>query len=54
MGERVAHLVTGKMIDFIEFDDGFAIVKTRAPGRRWAGRSASPPCAASTASPWSA
>jgi len=32
MGERVAHLVTGKMIDFIEFDDGFAIVKTRTPG----------------------
>lgn len=31
MGERVAHLVTGKMIDFIEFDDGYAIVKTRAP-----------------------
>lgn len=32
MGERVAHLVTGKMIDFIEFDDDFAIVKTRPPG----------------------
>jgi trk system potassium uptake protein TrkA len=31
MGERVAHLVTGKMIDFMEFDDGFAIVKTRTP-----------------------
>jgi trk system potassium uptake protein TrkA len=31
MGERVAHLVTGKMIDFIEFDDGFAIAKTAAP-----------------------
>jgi trk system potassium uptake protein TrkA len=31
MGERVAHLVTGKMIDFIEFDDGFAIAKTRTP-----------------------
>jgi trk system potassium uptake protein len=31
MGARVAHLVTGKMMDFIEFDDGFAIVKTRAP-----------------------
>ncbi|KPF77806.1 potassium transporter [Brevundimonas sp. AAP58] len=31
MGERVAHLVTGKMIDFIEFDDDFAIVKTRPP-----------------------
>lgn len=31
MGERVAHLVTGKMMDFIEFEDGFAIAKTRAP-----------------------
>lgn len=31
MGERVAHLVTGKMIDFIEFDDGFAIAKTSTP-----------------------
>ncbi|NZA28568.1 TrkA family potassium uptake protein [Luteimonas sp. SJ-92] len=31
MGERVAHLVTGRMIDFIEFDDGFAIAKTLAP-----------------------
>ncbi|MFN3460510.1 MAG: potassium channel family protein [Oceanibaculum sp.] len=37
MGERVAHLVTGKMIDFIEFDDGFAIAKTRAP-RETAGK----------------
>lgn len=31
MGKRVAHLVTGKMMDFIEFDDGFAIAKTHAP-----------------------
>lgn len=31
MGTRVAHLVTGKMMDFIEFEDGFAIAKTRAP-----------------------
>jgi trk system potassium uptake protein TrkA len=31
MGERVAHLVTGKLIDFIEGDDGFAIAKMRAP-----------------------
>lgn len=31
MGERVAHLVASRMIDFIEFDDGFAIVKIRAP-----------------------
>lgn len=31
MGERVAHMITGKIIDFMEFDDGFAIVKTVAP-----------------------
>lgn len=31
MGERVAHLITGKIADFIEFEDGFAIVKTGAP-----------------------
>ncbi len=31
MGERVAHLVTGKMYEFIEFDDGFAIASTSAP-----------------------
>ena len=40
MGERVAHLVTGKMMDFIEFDDGFAIVKTRTP-RALAGKALS-------------
>lgn len=32
MGERVAHLVTGRMLDFIEFDDDYALVKTVAPG----------------------
>ncbi len=31
MGERVAHILSGKMIDFIEFDDDFAIAKFRAP-----------------------
>ncbi|MCX3061992.1 potassium channel family protein [Streptomyces beihaiensis] len=31
MGERVAHLVTGRMLDFIEFDDDYALVKTLAP-----------------------
>lgn len=31
MGERLAHLVTGRMLDYIEFEDGFALVKTRAP-----------------------
>lgn len=31
MGERVAHLVTGRMLDFIEFDSDYALVKTIAP-----------------------
>jgi trk system potassium uptake protein TrkA len=31
MGERVAHMVTGSMIDYIEFEDGFAIARTKAP-----------------------
>lgn len=31
MGERVAHLVSGRMMDYIEFDDGFAIAKVHAP-----------------------
>lgn len=31
MGQRVAHLVTSKIIDFMAFDDDFAIAKTRAP-----------------------
>ncbi len=31
MGERVAHMLSGRMIDFIEFDDGYAIAKCRAP-----------------------
>ncbi|GAA3116879.1 potassium channel family protein [Streptosporangium carneum] len=34
MGERVAHLVTGRMLDYVEIDEGYALVKTRAPG--WA------------------
>jgi trk/ktr system potassium uptake protein len=35
MGERVAHLVSGAMIDYIEFDDGFAIARTKAPGESY-------------------
>jgi trk system potassium uptake protein len=31
MGARVAHLVTGQLMDFIEFDDGFSLGKVRAP-----------------------
>jgi trk system potassium uptake protein TrkA len=30
-GRRVAHLVNGKLMDYIEFDDGFAIVKMKPP-----------------------
>jgi trk system potassium uptake protein TrkA len=35
MGERIAHLLSGRIIDFIEFDDDFAIVKVRAPREAW-------------------
>ncbi|WP_017536966.1 MULTISPECIES: potassium channel family protein [Nocardiopsis] len=38
MGERVAHLVSGRMLDYVEIEEGFALGKTRAPreviGRR--------------------
>jgi trk system potassium uptake protein TrkA len=30
-GERTAHLVSGRMLDFIEFDDDFAVVKMFPP-----------------------
>ncbi len=30
-GQRVAHMVSGKMLDYIEMEDGFAIVKMRPP-----------------------
>lgn len=31
MGERVAHLLNGRLLDFIQFDDRFAIAKLEAP-----------------------
>jgi trk system potassium uptake protein TrkA len=31
MGERVAHLVTGRMIDYIKLGEDYAMVKTTAP-----------------------
>ena len=31
MGKRVAHLVAGRMMDYMEFDDGYAMVKTTPP-----------------------
>ncbi|WP_434741796.1 potassium channel family protein [Micromonospora sp. SH-82] len=30
-GERVAHLIVSRLLDFIEFDDDFAIAKVRTP-----------------------
>lgn len=30
-GARVAHLVSGKLLDYIEFEDDFAVVKMRPP-----------------------
>jgi trk system potassium uptake protein TrkA len=30
-GERVAHLLSGRMLDFIEFDDDFVLVKMYPP-----------------------
>ncbi|UUW91028.1 potassium channel family protein [Pimelobacter simplex] len=31
MGKRVAHLVRGRMMDYIELDDGYAFVKIKPP-----------------------
>ncbi|MBX3501631.1 MAG: TrkA family potassium uptake protein [Alphaproteobacteria bacterium] len=33
MGQMVAHILTGKMMDYVELDNDFAMVKTRAPAR---------------------
>lgn len=35
MGERVAHIVAGGMTDYMGFEDGFAIARTRAPRETW-------------------
>ena len=31
MGRRVAHLVTGRMIEFVQLDEGFALVELKPP-----------------------
>jgi trk system potassium uptake protein TrkA len=31
MGRRVAHLVTGRMLEFVQLDEGFALVKLKPP-----------------------
>jgi trk system potassium uptake protein TrkA len=38
MGRRVAHLVTGRMIEFVQLDEGFSLVELR-PSKRIVGRS---------------
>ena len=35
MGERVAHMLTGGMMDYIQFDDAFSIARTHAPRETW-------------------
>jgi trk system potassium uptake protein TrkA len=35
MGERVAHMLTGSMIDYIQFDDDFSMARTDAPSMTW-------------------
>jgi trk system potassium uptake protein TrkA len=32
MGERVAHLLSGRMLDYVEVDEDFAMIKTKPPG----------------------
>ena len=54
MGERVAHMLTGGMMDYIEFDDAFSIARSIAPRRRGTRRWPSPLPAPVTASPSSA
>lgn len=31
MGERVAHLLSGRILDYIEVDEDFAMIKTKPP-----------------------
>ncbi|MGH3759693.1 TrkA C-terminal domain-containing protein [Actinophytocola sp.] len=31
MGERVAHLLSGRMLDYVEVDTDYAVVKTKPP-----------------------
>jgi trk system potassium uptake protein TrkA len=35
MGERVAHMLSGSMMDYIEFDDEYSIARTDAPQMTW-------------------
>ena len=35
MGRRIAHQVTGKVVDYIELDEGFALVESRVPADMW-------------------
>lgn len=31
MGERIAHLLAGRLLDYVELDEGFAMIKTKPP-----------------------
>ena len=50
MGERVAHTMVGRTVDYLELDEDFVLVETTAPRELAAGRSGTPACASATAS----
>lgn len=33
MGERVAHLMSGRVLDYVEIEEGFSLIKTPTPRR---------------------
>ena len=51
MGKRVAHLVAGRMMDYMEFDDGYAMIKTTPRPPSSVNRSATRKCESGSESP---
>ena len=52
MGERVAHVVTGQVVDYFQVDEHFVLAEVQAPPWSWVRPSPSRACARSTASRW--
>lgn len=48
MGERVAHLVSGTMIDYLEIEPGWVLARAKPPSTSSDGHCRSPGCARST------
>jgi hypothetical protein len=53
MGQRVAHLVVGRLLDWVVLDPQWVFAKSKPPRSSSACRWASPASARSTRSPWS-